>query len=476
MRKVLIYGAGEAGAMVLDEIKKRPVENISVLGFIDDDTTKSGICIGGARVLGGYPVLQETIRERRVNEVIIAMPSIEKQVIKRIVRVCRSEKVKLLIVPSTREIIEGTVRFHQLKEVDPSDLLVREEVEIEEDRIGRDIESKTILITGAAGSIGSVLVKKVLRFNPYRVIALDNNENALFYLLRELEWSDGHMHTPVVPVVSDIKDRRLIEALFEEYKPEIIFHAAAYKHVPLMEKNVRMIYLNNVIGTYNLLSFALVYDVKRFIGISTDKAVYPVSVMGKTKRACEILVQTFFQKGLDAGSVRFGNVLGSNGSVVTVFERQINRGGPLTITSPAMSRYFMTVGEATNLVLQAATMSSRGGVFVLDMGQPILIKDLAESLIILAGMTPGIDIEIRYTGVRPGEKIKEQLFYRDKTVQKVFNGIYIEEDGIIDMPIIERIESSSTFIHSLTDTEVLRIINEIIQPYSTSTSFLKNSR
>jgi len=463
MRRVLIYGAGEAGVMVLKEILKRPAENISVLGFVDDNCMKLGSVIEGVEVLGGRGLLRKVIREHAVNEVIIAMPSIGKPIIKQIVRICRSERVKLLIVPSTREIIEGAVRFHQLKEIDPSDLLEREEVQIEGERIREYIQSRTVLVTGAAGSIGSALVKKILYYNPSMVIALDSNENALFYLLGDLERSGIEERAPVVPVVSDIKDLHVMTDVFKMYMPDLVFHTAAYKHVPLMEQNIKMTYLNNVVGTYNVLTLSDKHKVGRFIGISTDKAVYPVSVMGKTKRVCEIMVQAFAKKGLHASSVRFGNVLGSNGSVITVFKEQIKRGGPLTITSPDMSRYFMTVDEATNLVLQAGTMSANGGVFVLDMGKPIMIKDLAENLIILSGLTPGTDIEILYTGVRPGEKISEELFYKDKVVRSVFSGIYVEEDVIPDSSLLVYIESSLDFIHSLGDDGILRMMDEIIE-------------
>ncbi len=463
MRRVLIYGAGEAGVMVLKEIIKRPAENISVLGFIDDNGMKLGSLIEGIEVLGGRAVLRKVIREHSVNEVIIAMPSIGKPIIKQIVRVCRSEKVKLLIVPSTREIIEGTVRFHQLKEIDLSDLLEREEVRIEGERIREYIQSRTVLVTGAAGSIGSALVKKICNYNPSGIVMLDSNENALFYLLGDVERSGIEERAPVVPVVSDIKELQLVADVFEQYKPDLVFHTAAYKHVPLMEQNIRMTYLNNVIGTYNVLTLADIHGVGRFIGISTDKAVYPVSVMGKTKRVCEIMVQAHAEKGLHASSVRFGNVIGSNGSVITVFKEQIRKGGPLTITSPDMSRYFMTVDEATSLVLQAGTMNEYGGVFVLDMGRPIMIKDLAENLIILSGLTPGTDVEIQYTGIRPGEKINEELFYRDKFVRGVFSGIYVEEDVMPSPSVLEYIESSLEFIHSMEDDEILRMMDEIIE-------------
>jgi len=466
-RNVLIYGAGEAGEMVLGEIQKRPEESITVSGFIDDDKKKLGTCTGVIPVLGGKCILKREIRKLHITEVIIAMPSIKKQVIKEIVRICKSEKVKLLIVPSTREIIEGSVRFNQIKVLDPSDLLDRDEVKLEKGRIRGYIEGNNILVTGAAGSIGSELVYKLLGYTPRRIIALDINENGLFYLLREIEEKGLGTGCRVIPCVSDIKSVDLLKDAFERWEPEVVFHAAAYKHVPLMENNVRMIYLNNVMGTYNLLELSRYFRLNRFIGISTDKAVYPVSVMGKTKRIGELLMRAYSKRGLRASGVRFGNVLGSNGSVITVFKKQIKCGGPVTITSPEMVRYFMTVDEATSLVLQAGSMGQAGDMYVLDMGDPIKIKDLAENMIILSGLTPGADIELKYTGIRAGEKLSEDLFYDEtQRIQSGFKGITIERGEIEEHFVISAVESTFRNIYFMQDDEILRTMDEIIGSYS----------
>lgn len=474
-RRVLIYGAGEAGVMVLDEIKKHPDENIEVTGFIDDSREKIGTLIQGIEVFGGKQTLKTVIRGSGVNEVIIAMPSISRDGIKDIVRICKSEKIKLLIVPSTREIIEGIVRFDQIKNLDISDLLDREEVKIHSKSIRGYIEGESILVTGAAGSIGSALVKKLVNFNPYTIAACDMSENGLFYLFNALKNMPIKSSTRIIPIVGDIKDKSLIDELYCNLDPGVVFHAAAYKHVPLMQNHARMIFLNNVLGTRNLLELSLDYGVKRFIGISTDKAVYPVSVMGRTKRVCELLIGAYARKGLGASSVRFGNVLGSNGSVLTVFQEQINQGGPVTITSPLMERYFMTVDEAVSLVLQAGSIEGGGDVYVLDMGRPVKIRELAENLIILSGYTPGVDISIDYTGIREGEKITEDLFYREmEVVRSNYKGIFIEGGKIEEELILRIISDLTNQIYILPEKEILRMMDDIIDiPLKCSTHLLK---
>lgn len=427
MLSVLIYGAGEAGQMVAREIRERGKKRIRVEGFLDDDPFKSGMNIQGIPVLGGLDRLSGIIGDRNISQVIIAMPSVDKEVIRTVVRACVARRVKLLIVPSTREIIDGSVRLHQIRDIDPGDLLLREPVRIDTGRIGRMVEGRRILVTGAAGSIGSALVRKLLAYRPEMVLALDLNENGLFHLQRDLEEHGELAAGSLVPLVSDIKMKPLLADVFERFGPELVFHAAAYKHVPLMQHNVKVIFLNNLVGTCNLLDLCLEYRVDKLVGISTDKAVHPVSIMGKTKRVCELLIKEYAARGLAAGTVRFGNVLGSNGSVVTVFREQIRSGGPVTVTSPRMVRYFMTVDEAVSLVLQASTMNSGGDVHVLDMGDPIRIQDLAESMILLSGLTPGRDISISYTGVREGEKLSEELFHRSAVLgSSPFEGITVE--------------------------------------------------
>ncbi len=472
MRRVLIYGAGEAGEMVLAEVRRRPEENIVVQGFMDDDAAKQGLSPGGVPVRGGRESLREVIRTRDINEVIIAMPSIRKPVIREIVRICKQEKVKLLIVPSTREIIEGNVSYEQIKSIHPADLLDREEVHIESDKIRACVRGRVVLVTGAAGSIGSELVRKLLTYKPRELLLLDISENGLFYLLQTIGEGSPHAAEVVRTLVSDIKNGPMLEEIFMKHKPEVVYHAAAYKHVPIMEDNVRMIFLNNVVGTANLLRLALYYGVERFIGISTDKAVYPVSVMGKTKRIGELLVKCYAGKGLRASSVRFGNVLGSNGSVITVFKRQIERGGPVTITSPGMERYFMTVHEAVSLVLQAGTLEGNGNIYVLEMGDPIRISDLAENLIILSGCTPGVDMEIQYTGIRAGEKLREELFHKGaKISESLHRGIYIETCDVDCSGLVELVESSEEKMHLIEELELTGIMDRIIGsslPASTS--------
>jgi FlaA1/EpsC-like NDP-sugar epimerase len=463
MRRVLIYGAGVAGKMVLSEINNRPQEHIDVKGFMDDDAEKQGRVVEGVPVLGGREELQNAIHDHTINEIIIAMPSIAKTAIREIVLICKRELVKLLIVPSTREIIEGNVSYEQIKNIHPADLLDREEVHIESEKILSLIRGKVVLITGAAGSIGSELVKKITSYGPAELALVDINENGLFYLLQSISEQDNAQSVTVSARVLDIKSGPMLREIFEIHRPEIVFHAAAYKHVPIMEDNVRMIFLNNVAGTAKLLQCALEYGVERFIAISTDKAVRPASVMGKTKRICELLVKCYADRGLKASSVRFGNVLGSNGSVVTVFKRQIERGGPLTITSPGMERYFMTVDEAVSLVLQAGTLGGAGDIYVLEMGSPIRIRDLAESLLVLSGSIPDVDVEINYTGLRAGEKLTEELFYEGAQVTRSScRGIYIEQCSPRCGDLLERIGRTEKDIYELDEQEVKEILDSMV--------------
>jgi len=463
MRRVLIYGAGVAGEMVLAEIRRHPEEHIDVQGFMDDDAAKLGNGPVDVPVLGGRKELQKTIRNHAINEIIIAMPSIAKTAIREIVRTCKKERVKMLIVPSTREIIEGNVSYEQIKSIHPADLLDREEVCIESGKIRGYIRGRVVLVTGAAGSIGSELVKKILTFEPAELVLLDINENGLFYLLQGIEEEKYRWSGIVSAKVSDIKSGPMLQEIFMKHRPDIILHAAAYKHVPIMEDNVRMIFLNNVVGTAKLLQCAVDFGVERFIGISTDKAVCPVSVMGKTKRICELLVKCYAGKGLRASSVRFGNVLGSNGSVVTVFKRQIERGGPVTITSPGMERYFMTIDEAVSLVLQAGTLKGIGDIHVLEMGSPIRIRDLAESLLILSGYIPDVDVEIQYTGMRAGEKLTEELFHSGaKVTESAYGGIYVEQCNPDCSNLLNQIQHIEKGIHELNEQKLREVLDDII--------------
>ena len=462
-RRVLIYGAGEAGAMVVEEITKHPEEQIAVFGFIDDDPQKRGTRVRGVKVFGARQTLVGCIRNFDINEMIIAMPSIGKPVIRDIVKVCMAEKVKLLIVPSTREILEGTVRFDQIKSLDLADLLDREEVRIDDARIRSSIEGKRVLVTGAAGSIGSVLVHKILTYEPSVVIALDINENGLFYLSHTVGNGLCGPRTRFIPCVADIKDRAILGEIFSLYEPELIYHAAAYKHVPLMESHQRMVLLNNILGTRNLLDLSGGKTVEKFIGISTDKAVHPISIMGKTKRICELMIRAYAERGVNGCTVRFGNVLGSNGSVITVFQEQIRQGGPLTITSPCMERFFMTIHEATSLVLQAGSFGRDGNIYVLDMGRPIRIKELAENLIVLSGLTPGSDIAINYIGLREGEKLSETLFWEDAQIyESEHSGIFIEKSAVDGAALLDNVQRLSDSIYQLNADQLSGAVDDTL--------------
>ncbi len=458
----MIYGAGEAGRMVLEEIIRHPDENIDVVGFFDDDMNKHGKIINGKRVFGGRSRLKSVLKKKKVEEIIIAMPSISKDNIKEIVAICKSEKVSLLIVPSTMEIIKGDVKFDQIKRLDLSDLLDRKEADLDKKEVSEYIAGKGILVSGAAGSIGSVLVEKLFEIDPSFVVGIDINESGLFHLSQRL-MNKGKF----INVVGDIKDRDYLDYVFDKYNPDIVFHAAAYKHVPLMEQNLYMAVLNNLMGTINLLESSLYIGIDRFINISTDKAVYPFSVMGKTKRITELLIKAFSKAGMRACSVRFGNVLGSNGSVVKVFEEQIRRGGPVTVTDPKMERFFMTINEAVNLVIKAGKIGNDGDVYILDMGKPIKIRELAENLIILSGFLPYKDIQIVYTGVRDGERITERLFHDEFVVeQSRYDGIMIEKNDPVDYGIIENIKTLVKNLFDYEEKDVKNILDNVIKEYS----------
>ncbi len=409
--KVLIIGAGEAGAMVARELKKHgPSLGMKVLGFIDDDPAKRGRIIQGYPVLGRREDLPDIILKEQVDEVIIAMPSASYGTLKELVGLCEGLDVKIKTVPGIYEILEGQVSLNTLKEVEIEDLLRRPPVKQDLKGISDYLAGQTVLVTGAGGSIGAEICRQVAVLGPQKLIILDHDENGVFYTHNELE----HKHTQVelVPAVCDIKYRDGLVNVFNEHKPAVLFHAAAHKHVPLMEANRNEAVHNNIWGSKNVIDLAAEYGVKRFVGISTDKAVNPTSVMGMTKRMVEIYLQ---QKARNCNScvycsVRFGNVLGSQGSVVLLFKKQIERGGPVTVTHPEMQRYFMTIPEAVQLVVQAGALGQGGEIFVLDMGEPVKIADLARDMIILSGLKPGEDIRIEYTGLRPGEKMYEELF------------------------------------------------------------------
>jgi FlaA1/EpsC-like NDP-sugar epimerase len=409
-KRTLIVGAGDAGTMIAREIFRHPESGLVPVGFLDDDPSKKETRFLGLDVFGPIGDLRQVVRGHSIEEVIIAMPSAPGTTVRRIVELAKKAKVQYRIIPGIYEVISGKVSISLLRPVDVEDLLRREPVRLDIDSIAGYLSSKVVLVTGAGGSIGSEICRQICHFSPKLLILLGRGENSLFNIEREMK--ANYSHIPYVTMVADVRNTHKIEHIFEQYRPEVVFHAAAHKHVPMMETNPDEAILNNIGGTQNLVKNALRFNTSYFVNISTDKAVNPTSIMGASKRVAEMVVRKAAKEAREGQhfmSVRFGNVLGSRGSVVPIFRDQIRKGGPVTVTHPDMTRYFMTIPEAAQLVLQAGGMQKNGQVFVLDMGDPVKIVDLAKDLIRLSGFEPGEDIDIVYTGVRPGEKLFEEL-------------------------------------------------------------------
>jgi FlaA1/EpsC-like NDP-sugar epimerase len=408
-RSVLVVGAGDAGALVVREMQKNPQLNQEPVCFLDDDESKLNQQIYGVPVAGRLEDLAHVIGTHSVDEVVIAIPSAPGHVIRKVADVCRLKGMPFRTMPGIYELIGGTVSVNRLRDVEITDLLRRDPARIDEQLIGASLGGKRVLITGAGGSIGRELCLQTARWGLGSLTLLGHGENSIFETLLELE--DTYPSLPVHPVIADIRDLDRLTAVFDNLHPQVVFHTAAHKHVPLMEANVEEAITNNILGTRNIVEAAVNFGIERLVMISTDKAIRPTSVMGATKRLGEMIVLNAANRsGQSFSVVRFGNVLGSRGSVIPKFKRQIARGGPVTITHPDMERYFMTIPEAVHLVLQAAAMGQGGEVFVLNMGQQVRILDLAEDLIRLSGLEPHKDIDIIFTGIRPGEKLSETLW------------------------------------------------------------------
>jgi FlaA1/EpsC-like NDP-sugar epimerase len=415
-KKVLIIGAGEAGSMIIREIHKELAANYLPIGFIDDDPNKQGHQLHGIPVLGTRTDISRFIRQYEVEEVIIALPSASKQDIREIVEICQQEVVHILMMPAITEIINGTVSLKQLRDVDIEDLLGREPVRVDLKSIAGYLKGERVLITGAGGSIGSELCRQAAHFKPQVLLLLGRGENSIYEIDQELTVAFPELAK--IPIIADVRDRQKLNQVFKTYRPTVVFHAAAHKHVPLMEGEPDEAIKNNIFGTKNLAEAADVYQCKRFVLISTDKAVNPSSVMGATKRVAELIIQDLNTRSRTKFmAVRFGNVLGSRGSVIPLFRKQIARGGPVTITDPEMTRFFMTIPEAAQLVIQAGAFGQGGEIFILDMGEPVKIVDLAKELIKLSGFIPDHDIKIKFTGIRPGEKLYEEILTSDEGVK-----------------------------------------------------------
>lgn len=408
LKNVLVIGAGDAGAVITREIERFHNDGRTVVGFIDDDKNKLHQRMFGVKVLGDRFTIKENIVKYDVDEIIIAMPSVQGDDLRQIIEICQRTKCKMKILPGVYEIINGDASVSKLRDVQIEDLLGREPIKLDDTAVSKYIKDKTVLITGAGGSIGSEICRQVVRMQPKKMLLLGKGENSIYEINQELQGT--YPEIKKVPIIADVRDRERIKGIMDYFKPQVVFHAAAHKHVPLMEYQPIEAVKNNVLGTKVVAEEASAHNVETFVMISTDKAVNPTSVMGCTKRVAEMFVQSMNAVSKTRFvAVRFGNVLGSRGSVIPLFKKQIAKGGPVTVTHPDMKRYFMTIPEASQLVLQAGAMAKGGEVFVLDMGEPVKICDLAKDLITLSGLTPGVDIEIKYTGLRPGEKLFEEL-------------------------------------------------------------------
>lgn len=425
--RILIIGAGEGGQLLYQSfLGSQIVNNIEVVGFVDDDCNKWGTYLLGKKVLGNTREINQLIQTFRINMVTIAIPSLPKKKIQQLVQSIENKNIKVNMVPSFEEVATGKINVSQLKEVDVIDLLGREEVSLDLESISHQLEGQTILVTGAGGSIGSEICRQVLAFEPAKLILLGHGENSIYSIHRELTTLDPQRKVEILPIIADIQDRERIFYLMEKYHPTIVYHAAAHKHVPLMEYNPTEAIKNNINGTKNVAEAAKKNHVKNFVMISSDKANRPPNVMGATKRIAEMLITSLNQSGeTKFSAVRFGNVLGSRGRVIPLFKEQILRGGPITVTDFRMTRYFMTIPEASRLVIQSGALAKGGEIFVLDMDKPIKIVDLAKNMIHLSGYTEE-DIEIVETGIRPGEKLYEELLLeKEKKETQIFEKIFV---------------------------------------------------
>ncbi|SKA88184.1 NDP-sugar epimerase, includes UDP-GlcNAc-inverting 4,6-dehydratase FlaA1 and capsular polysaccharide biosynthesis protein EpsC [Clostridium sp. USBA 49] len=464
--RVLIIGAGDAGAMLIKEIKKHSELNYKIVGIIDDDESKFGKVINGIKVLGGRNSIINICKDKKVDEIILAIPSMNLIEQRKILNICKETKCKLKIIPGIYEIIHGDVNISKIRDVNIDDLLGREPIKLDNENINRYINNKTILVTGGGGSIGSELCRQISKFNPKKLIILDIYENNAYELQMELKYLYPNMDLKVI--IASIRDYERIKEVFEVYRPNVVFHAAAHKHVPLMEENPKEAVKNNILGTYNVVKCSDIYEVERFVQISTDKAVNPTNIMGASKRFCEIMIQAFDKVSkTEYVAVRFGNVLGSNGSVIPLFKKQIAHGGPVTVTHKDITRFFMTIPEAAQLVIQAGAIAKGGEIFVLDMGDPVKIADLARDLIKLSGLRPDIDIKIEYTGLRPGEKLYEELLMDEVALTSTeHKKIFVEKPMEYDIAFLEKSIDEFKNVLNKSDEEVFELMKKKVPTYT----------
>ena len=471
-KRALVIGAGDAGALVVRELQKSSQLNLTPVGFLDDDPAKQKHSIYGVPVIGVVPELATVIDLHHIDEVIIAIPSAPGHLLRMVNDVCRLKGLVSRTMPGMYELIGGKVSVNRLREVDITDLLRREPVRINDEAVGAALEGKRVLVTGAGGSIGRELCRQIARRNPAELVLLGHGENSIFEILLELG-QDFPNHL-LLPVIADVRNLERLSQVFKAHQPQIVFHAAAHKHVPLMEANVVEAITNNVMGTRYVVQAALEHGVERFVLISTDKAVRPSSIYGATKRLAEMIVLEAARNSQRAFTVvRFGNVLGSRGSIIPTFKQQISAGGPVTVTHPDMYRFFMTIPEAVYLVLQAASMEKGGETFVLNMGQPVRILNLAEDLIRLSGLEPHRDIEIMFSGIRAGEKLTEELWDEGTPLAKTLHPDIFRLENDASSPsldssvklragLTQAIDSLSALSHSADTDAIINLLDELI--------------
>jgi FlaA1/EpsC-like NDP-sugar epimerase len=464
-KRVLIVGGGDAGAIIIREMLAHSELKSKPVAIIDDDRQKAGRKINGVPILGGRDLIIDTVTRKDIDEIIIAIPSASRKDINDIFSICSETNCKVKILPSVSQLIDESVVMQKVRDVDIEDLLGREPVNLDIEQISTYLKGQTVLVTGAGGSIGSELCRQIASFSPSELIMLDNYENNLYDIQNELRYS--YPALKLVAIIANIREKPRLESIFAQYKPDVIFHAAAHKHVPLMEANPTEAIKNNVFGTLNVAECADKYKAKQFVLISTDKAVNPTNIMGATKRIAELIIQAIGKHSkTEFAAVRFGNVLGSNGSVIPLFKKQIEQGGPVTVTHPDVIRYFMTIPEAVQLVIQAGAMAKNGDIFVLDMGQPVKIYDLARKLIKLSGFEPDEDIKIEFTGLRPGEKLYEELLMAEEGLMATRNDkIFIAHPVYTDLAVLKRELEILREIAMSNEGDISEYIKSIVPTY-----------
>ena len=466
MHRVMVVGAGAAGNVLIKEIRNSRYIHKKVVCAIDDDRDKIGSFIHGVKIMGNRYEIPRLAKELAVDEIIIAMPAVSQKEIKGILDICKETGCEMKRLPGIYQLVNGDVSVAKLKDVDVNDLLGRDPIEVDLDSILGYVENKVIMVTGGGGSIGSELCRQIASHHPKQLVLVDIYENTTYDIQNELRRNYPELN--LVVLIASVRNTKRMDMIFEKYRPDIVYHAAAHKHVPLMEDSPNEAVKNNVLGTWKVVQAADKWKVKRFVMISTDKAVNPTNIMGATKRICEMIIQTY-NRHSETGfvAVRFGNVLGSNGSVIPLFKKQIEAGGPVTVTHPDIIRYFMTIPEAVSLVLQAGAYAKGGEIFILDMGEPVKIVDLARNLILLSGHKPDDDIKIEFTGLRPGEKLYEEMLMAEEGMQDTENKlIHIGKPIQMDEEkFMQQLNDLRDYVVQEPD-DIRRVVQEIVPTYT----------